>query len=54
MPIHFSIGFVLENWPKRRVDSVCAKANTEEKVEAIAAVIEYIDVCWPTDVRDCK
>lgn len=38
MPIHFSIGFVIENRPRTPVEGVCGKAYTEAYVDGIASV----------------
>lgn len=54
MPIHFSIGFVVEHRPKRQVDSVCANANVSEAVVVKVKDVEYINVCWQASVRDCN
>lgn len=54
MPIHFSIGFVVEQRPRRQIESVCANANVSEAVVAIVKDVEYINVCWQTSVRDCN
>ncbi len=53
MPIHFSIGFVIESSPKRPYVAVCAsvvgdvhlKAKCDNKIE--------IRACWPRE-DSCK
>lgn len=54
MPIHFSVGFVVEQRPRRQIESVCAKTTITDSVDAVVKDVEYINVCWQTSVRGCN
>lgn len=54
MPIHFSIGFVVESHPRRQFETVCATAYIEEYVDARICAVENVSVVWLRDYRECK
>ena len=64
MPIHFSIGFVVEQSPKIPFESVCAVANDvslvkaslcrEQAVAAVAGSIQRLRVTWPRELGECQ
>lgn len=54
MPIHFSIGFAVENNPKKPFESVCAVADDVEVVAAVACVEQVVKVAWPRELGECK
>lgn len=64
MPIHFSIGFVVERRPRRPYEGVCAVAGdvdvfkaaacTQQSVGAVANNIQRVNVTWPRDLGDCE
>lgn len=64
MAIHFSIGFVVEQRPKKPFESVCAMAMdlgryeavacNIQRVEAVAGNIQRVTVIWPRELGECK
>ena len=64
MPIHFSIGFVVEQSPKIPFESVCAVANDvdmvnaslcrEQAVVAVAENVQRLRVTWPRELGECQ
>lgn len=42
MPIHFSIGFVIEDRPRRQVDAVCGRAIVETAVNGFANAVRSV------------
>lgn len=64
MPIHFSIGFVVESRPRRQFETVCATAYIEEEISAVLVSSEGVSssmcmqqevtACWIREYGDCK
>lgn len=64
MPIHFSIGFVAENRPKRPFETICAFADDvcvvmaslcrEQAVVAVVENIQRLRVTWPRELGECQ
>lgn len=64
MPIHFSIGFVIESRPRRQFETVCATAYTEDEISAVLISSESVSatMCpqqeitayWLREYGDCK
>jgi hypothetical protein len=49
MPIHFSIGFVVEASPKSPWVSVCARVADYEEVDAVVVEETELTACWPRE-----
>lgn len=64
MPIHFSIGFVVESRPKRPVETVCVVVNASKEVDvcfcpsqqvtARTTQIQKITCVWETEAKSCQ
>ena len=63
MPIHFSIGFVIESSPKRPYVAVCAGVVGDVQVRGVCDMVSRINACvegdknisvaWPRE-ESCK
>ena len=54
MPIHFSIGFVTEQTPRRQFETICSTAYIEDVVESVICEVQEVEVLWRRDYGDCK
>lgn len=54
MPIHFSIGFVVENRPRRQFETVCAVIYDVEELNGVLCSTQEVRSLWKREYGKCK
>lgn len=54
MPIHFSIGFVVEQMPRRQFVTICATAVESDIVKSVVCEEIFIKAVWERRGAQCR
>lgn len=54
MPIHLSIGFVVEQFPRPEYEWVCADVNDEQEVKSVINMSQTVDAVWQYEGCKCE